>query len=105
MLIRTGASKPAPVKACEIARTLGDRLPSGSPKVKRLFFLCLLTPGAMTSQAGSTTQPLARYGTINGHWRSSGSTEVNDRCGSKLPSLMRLQCANNNVLYIQIGRI
>ena len=56
----TGAFSPARVSAAEIARQRSLRVPSGSPMVKRVPSMCLITPGATGSAAGQTTQPTTR---------------------------------------------
>src|SRR6202035_1018802 len=69
-----GASPPAETRASRRATIRSEVDPSGSPMVKRLNKRCSITPGATTSQAGSTTQPMARSGPIAFHCAAPGST-------------------------------
>ena len=52
MSLLTGALKPAFISACDSASMRSLRVPSGSPKVKRLPSITRTTPGATSSAAG-----------------------------------------------------
>ena len=64
---RTGARRPAAMKALASAFTRSVLSPDGSPRMKRLPARCWITPGSTTSVAGYTTQPMARSGPIPSH--------------------------------------
>ena len=90
ILSRTGASKPACVRAWLSRVTRGETVRSGSPSVNRLNSWCSMTPGATTSQAGSTTQPMARSGPISFHCRPPGSTDRRQRPSQRAAFLVEV---------------
>ena len=72
----TGALKPAFVKHRETRVTRSVLPPSSSPTGKRSPSMCLTTPGAVSSEAGYTTQPMIRCAGIVRASTPLGSTDV-----------------------------
>ncbi len=70
---RIGASKPAATSARCRRSTRSLRWPRGSPIGNLLPCSCCMTPGATTSVAGNTTQPMARSGPRSFRCRPPGS--------------------------------